>query len=287
MSVADTLRRQLQAQARQLLEAFIAFESFSHGAVRGSAREEPLRSLLSRHLPGRFRVGTGAVVSASADLGRQFDIIVADANYSLTVLSAQVADLFPVEAVHAVIEVQSSLGLNRDVKTHVVPIADRLAALRTVTPTTGVARYLPGRDGLWSGQTGSPVHTLVAYRGPAAATAVASVAAANDLHTPAQQRYALDFILVLTSTGDGLSSGYVVGYSSLSGSILHHYYPFRGEQGVVGPQVLHQGADSFSFWYAGLVNHLNGQLAVPPNLFEYLGLPYKIITSSPPKPTGQ
>ena len=182
---------------------------------------------------------------------------------------------------------RDSLGLNKDVKTHVVPIADRLAALRTVRPTTGVARYLPEPHGLLPGQTGSPVHTLVAYRGPAAETAVKSVAAANDLHTPAQQRYALDFILVLTSTGDDLSSGYVVGYCSSSGSTLHHYYPRRGEQGVVGPQVLHRGADSFSFWYAGLVNHLNGQLAVPPNLFEYLGWPYTIITSSPPKPTGQ
>ena len=51
-----------------------------------------------------------------------------------------------------------------------------------------------------------------------------------------------------------------------------HYYPTQGDAFQSAARVALRGDLAFAHWYAGLINDLNGCLAIPPNLFEYLGM---------------
>jgi hypothetical protein len=270
------IRQQFQAQAAALLAQFERLANIRHRQLSGVEREGPVREFLRSHLPGRFFVGTGSIASSHENPGGQHDIVIADAQHSMLLLAATSACLFPIESVHAVVEVRSGPDLD------LAELGGSLARLRALRPELGLARYGPLQTPLDAGRTDPAVHTVFAYRGLRDPNGlIGHLHAANEAHSQPGGRCVIDFILALSATHSAdLESGYVIGYSrtdSASGrNFPHHYYPIRGEQGLDRPRVLMQGVDSFAFWFASMLNHLAGVVAFPPNLYRYLGLPVEI-----------
>ena len=104
----------MKTRFRRLLldfEMTFSAEQISHPAERGRLLEEALRTFLMPVLPNRIGVGSGQLVEALKQKpSKQVDIVLYDAlNYPL-LLSEGSFQLFPNEAVLAVIEVKSKLN---------------------------------------------------------------------------------------------------------------------------------------------------------------------------------
>lgn len=80
-----------------------------HPQEKGQRREAVLRDFLRQHLPARFGVGHGEVVTAWGETSGQMDILVFDALNESPFLDAGGALIVPVECLYAVIEVKPML----------------------------------------------------------------------------------------------------------------------------------------------------------------------------------
>lgn len=81
-----------------------------HMGERGRIAEEIIKNIIARILPRRFSIGTGVVIAANGDCSPQIDIVIYDNFHNAPLLSEFGACLFPVEIVHATIEVKSVLN---------------------------------------------------------------------------------------------------------------------------------------------------------------------------------
>ncbi|HEC35593.1 MAG TPA: hypothetical protein ENI39_03560 [Anaerolineae bacterium] len=113
MDMSD-LGQLMQARFRRLLldfEMTYSAEQVSHPGERGRLLEETLKTFLSAVLPNRIGVGSGQIVEAlKQEPSKQVDVVLYDAlNYPL-LLNEGSFQLFPNEAVLAVIEVKSTLN---------------------------------------------------------------------------------------------------------------------------------------------------------------------------------
>jgi hypothetical protein len=105
----------LKAQSEQLGRLI------AHGPTVGTGREELLRALLERHVPGRYHVATGFVDGFKP----QFDILIYDQIDFAPIFRSGNLVVAPPEAVRALIEVKSTLDASN--------IDDALAHLDVVT----------------------------------------------------------------------------------------------------------------------------------------------------------
>jgi hypothetical protein len=261
----EQIRAQFQAQAAAILAEGTVLGSFQHRGVAGIEREQPIRRFLSGHLPGRFLVGQGSIASAEVILPNQHDIIVADRDASFTLLNTVSAQLFPIESVHLVVEVRTNFG-------DLEGVAKSLRAVRNLRSSAGIRQL--GGPGSDVGSTAPPVHTVVAYEGPKAETALGHLAHFNTFEAVRESRLPIDFMLVLSRDGQPTpDSGYLIGYQREADGrrFQHHYYPISEEAGLIGPVLLKSGPDAFGYWYAAVLNHLSGVIAYPPMLYSYLG----------------
>jgi hypothetical protein len=189
----------------------------------------------------------------------------------MLLLAATSACLFPIESVHAVVEVRSGPSLELS------EMGKSLAKIRSLKAEPGLGRYGPIQSKCDIGTTDPAVHAVFSYRGPKNPQIVVDdLRQANADYTTTGGRNVIDFVLVLSASESvDLKNGYVVGYSRTDPRtgmhFPHHYYPIQDEQGLEGPKVIHSGEDSFAFWYASMLNHLSGVIAYPPNLIRYLG----------------
>lgn len=202
------LAAQLRAQAASLLAHHQACYGFEHKLLRGMEREVPIRQFFSRHLANRFCVETGAIASADGMLDAQFDCLVTESHLTGTLFAGGSASIFPVEAVHVLLEVRSGAKLRLETA------ARQFQKARSLRRTEGVIRH--GHDPPRSGQTGQPVHTVVAYSGPTnSTTAAQQLESANSQYKNNGCRYPLDFVLVLSARKQGsLETGYLVWISA-------------------------------------------------------------------------
>jgi len=261
-NTAIQIKTQLGAQAAGILSEGLTLESFAHRGVRGIEREEPVRRFLRSHLPGRFHVGQGSVASSKVILDRQHDIVVADRDVCFILLNAVSAQLMIIESVHVIVEVRSR-------HSELAKVANSLRLVRQLEAEEGMLQL--GNRGSAIGKTDPPVHTVILYEGPKSKqTLVSALIKANWPDTECRARLAVDFVLALSSSGEhGHESGYLIGYSRPH--FHHHYYPRAAEEGLEGPKILHEGRDSFAYWYAAILHHLSGVIAYPPVLHSYLG----------------
>jgi hypothetical protein len=103
----------MKAQLGHLLLDFeISYSSdqVSHPGERGRLLEETLKSFLVSYLPKRVGIGTGQIIGAiDPEPSRQIDIVLYDAINFPLLLNESAYQLFPNEAVLAVIEVKSAI----------------------------------------------------------------------------------------------------------------------------------------------------------------------------------
>lgn len=82
----------------------------SHRLSAGENREDLVADFLTNHLPRRFGVSTGMVISHDGVFSKQADLVVVDEQNNAPLYAATRNKLGPVEAVYALIEVKTTLG---------------------------------------------------------------------------------------------------------------------------------------------------------------------------------
>ncbi len=100
-----------QGIADNMLVDFQQIQSqIPHAGERGTQRELALKEFLARHLPKKYALGSGQIINVKNVTSRQCDIVIYDALNCPLLLVKEGYQLFPVEAVFAVIEVKSTLN---------------------------------------------------------------------------------------------------------------------------------------------------------------------------------
>lgn len=95
---------------RMLSEIETISDQMSHSGEKGRNNERVLAEFLRRHLPQRYTVSTGKVVAVGGAESGQVDVIIHDRLYTPALLDAHAWALVPVEAVHAVVSVKTTLS---------------------------------------------------------------------------------------------------------------------------------------------------------------------------------
>jgi hypothetical protein len=94
---------------RMLSELHSISDQMSHMGEKGRNNERLLVDFLNRHLPMKYSVTTGKVVSAEGMESNQVDVIIRDRFHTPPFITSPVWDLVPVETVYAVISVKTTL----------------------------------------------------------------------------------------------------------------------------------------------------------------------------------
>jgi hypothetical protein len=82
----------------------------SHRPSAGDNREDLVEKFLSQHLPKRFGVSSGLVISSDGVFSNQADLVIVDDHNNAPLYAATRNKLWPVEAVSAFIEVKTTLN---------------------------------------------------------------------------------------------------------------------------------------------------------------------------------
>jgi hypothetical protein len=85
----------------------------SHRLSAGENRETLVADFLAGHLPRRFEVSSGMVISHNGVFSNQADLVVADALNNSPLYGRSANKLWPVESILALFEVKTSLDLNQ------------------------------------------------------------------------------------------------------------------------------------------------------------------------------
>ncbi|HDX9638968.1 TPA: DUF6602 domain-containing protein [Bacillus mobilis] len=100
----------IESVARKLLADFEASKVLAHHGLKGDVRENALSTFLKKHLPEKFKVGSGIVVNSEGEQSRQQDIIIYDAFNAPLLHNEENTKIIPVESVYGTIEVKSTLS---------------------------------------------------------------------------------------------------------------------------------------------------------------------------------
>lgn len=99
-----------------------------HKGDRGANRELLLREFLQQHLPKRYGIAKGEILTRDGDHSHSADIIVYDA-VNCPVLYAEDTAIIPIEGVYGIIEVKSQLS-----KAEFVSTAKKLRSFKELAP---------------------------------------------------------------------------------------------------------------------------------------------------------
>src|SRR6266542_7018437 len=91
------------------LAKFRESEAISHKGDRGENREEILTDFLTTHLPKRYGVIKGQVVTRQGSVSHSADILIYDADSGPVPYQGRTA-ILPVEDIYGIIEVKSKLA---------------------------------------------------------------------------------------------------------------------------------------------------------------------------------
>jgi hypothetical protein len=124
MKVSDLFQRWEAALTAQAESAGI----IQHAGDRGGAREEALRQFLGGHLPKKYGVTKGEVVTKDGQHSHSADVIVYDA-VNCPILYVGGTQVLPMEGVYGIIEVKSALS-----KAEFVDAATKIANFKRLAP---------------------------------------------------------------------------------------------------------------------------------------------------------
>lgn len=111
-----------------LVARFNEAAAVEHHGDRGENREEVLRGFLAEHLPQRFGVTKGEVMTRGGGHSHSADIIIYDAD-SGPLLYADKTTILPIESVYGIIEVKSRLS-----KAEFINASKKIAAFKQLAP---------------------------------------------------------------------------------------------------------------------------------------------------------
>jgi len=108
-------------------------EEIEHSGEQGRNNEAILMTFLKKHLPLRYGLTTGKVVSADGEKSRQIDIIIYDQINSPKLQESHVWSMVPVESVYGVISVKTTLD-----KTSLKECANNIESVRRLKRNAAV-----------------------------------------------------------------------------------------------------------------------------------------------------
>lgn len=111
-----------------LLAKFNEAPVVTHPGDKGDNREEILRDFLREHLPAKYGVLKGQIISKDGEISHSADVIVYDAVNCPVLYQARTA-VVPVEGVYGIIEVKSRLS-----KTEIVDAMVKIADFKRMAP---------------------------------------------------------------------------------------------------------------------------------------------------------
>lgn len=101
MDIAEDMRHKSDAIRRDFAR---------HRPSAGSNREDLVEQFLIEHLPNRFGVSTGLIISYDGKFSNQADLVVVDNQNNAPLYPQSRNKLWPVESVYALIEVKTQLN---------------------------------------------------------------------------------------------------------------------------------------------------------------------------------
>lgn len=130
------LRHQVETyferQAERLLgESRAAASLTAHRGLFGDASEDAVRSFLKDHLPERYGVGTGHVVSFNAN-SAQVDTVIFDRQECFKLPITESSTLFSIEGVYAAIEIKSSPSKTSNTKATIKEAVSNIESVKRV-----------------------------------------------------------------------------------------------------------------------------------------------------------
>jgi hypothetical protein len=147
---------------RMVSEIKTVSEEIAHAGEKGRNNEAVIREFLSRHLPERYKVSTGKVVSANGQLSQQVDVIIHDRWHTPGLKLAKEWSIVPIESVRAVVAVKTTLdrGTLREGMDNIrsVRCLPRSAALLGTAGGTGANKILRPRGLIFGFQSGWATH---------------------------------------------------------------------------------------------------------------------------------
>lgn len=111
-----------------LLSKFREAEVVRHGGDRGENREEILAEFLGQHLPSRYGILKGEVVTRAGETSHSADLIIYDAIDCPVLYQGRTA-VVPIEGVYGIIELKSRLS-----KAELVNAMQKLEAFKRLAP---------------------------------------------------------------------------------------------------------------------------------------------------------
>lgn len=99
-----------------------------HAGDKGENREHILREFLSKHLPARYGVAKGEIITKNGERSHSADIIIYDA-INCPVLYSEKTSIIPIEGVYGIIEVKSTLS-----KDEFLDAARKVGAFKKLAP---------------------------------------------------------------------------------------------------------------------------------------------------------
>jgi hypothetical protein len=121
-----------------------------HNLTKGQIREVFLQGLLKHFLPEYLGVGTGIIINTKAHQSKQTDIVIYDSRILPPLLVAGDPNIFPVEAVVAVVEVKSILTLPE---------------LRKTEKAAGHLVHVVFKENVWLGKAAVPLYAVFGLSG--------------------------------------------------------------------------------------------------------------------------
>lgn len=100
----------LENKITNALQTSDAISKIAHPVVKGTLRENFIADLLRSILPHHFGVGSGIVVDKWDRSSPQADIIIYDKRQLSPIVNSETNGVFPIDSVHRVIEIKSSLS---------------------------------------------------------------------------------------------------------------------------------------------------------------------------------
>lgn len=104
----------LENKITSALQTSDAISQIAHPVVKGSLRENFIAEILRSILPYHFGVGSGIIIDKWDRSSPQADIIIYDKRQIPPVVDSETNGVYPIDSVHRVIEIKSSL-VNTDV----------------------------------------------------------------------------------------------------------------------------------------------------------------------------
>ena len=100
----ESVAQEMQTKSARIRQGFL-----NHNPSAGENRESVVAEFLAGHLPKRFGVSTGLVISHEGSFSSQADILVVDDQNNAPLYPELTNELWPVEAIYALIEVKTRL----------------------------------------------------------------------------------------------------------------------------------------------------------------------------------